>query len=148
LTLTSTDEKNWSVIEKHNNEKKRNEKSLFYHSETLFSLQFNDPDWSPLGEPPPPVVYVSVRFGSVLVSSVCYRPGLVYVRFWFLWFLVEFVWCLECFALIFVFLASKNYIQITSPKRFIASHKRFYEQRLLKSDGKNWIRKIKISWNY
>ena len=33
---------------------------------------------------------VSVRFGSVSVSSICYRPGSVHVRFRFLRFLVDF----------------------------------------------------------
>ena len=33
---------------------------------------------------------VSVRFGSVSVSSICYRPGSVHVRFRFLRFLVRF----------------------------------------------------------
>ena len=45
------------------------------------------------------------RFGSVLVSSICYRPGSVHVRFRFLRFLVDFgsVRCLEHSALIFAF---------------------------------------------
>ena len=30
------------------------------------------------------------RFGSVSVFSICYRPGSVYVRFWFLRFVVVF----------------------------------------------------------
>ena len=52
------------------------------------------------------IVYYIVwfRFGSISISSICYRPGLVYVRFWFLRFLVDLgsVWCLEHSALIFV----------------------------------------------
>ena len=30
------------------------------------------------------------RFGLFSVFSICYRFGSVYVRFWFLWFLVDF----------------------------------------------------------
>ena len=41
--------------------KRKNEKCPFYHSETLFFLQFNDPDWRPLGEPPPPAVYIYIH---------------------------------------------------------------------------------------
>ena len=54
--------KNWSVIERHQQWKERHEKSPFYHSETLFFLQFNDPDWRPLGEPPPPAVFIYWTF--------------------------------------------------------------------------------------
>ena len=35
----------WSVIKRHQQWKEQHEKSPFYHSETLFFLQFNDPDW-------------------------------------------------------------------------------------------------------
>ena len=66
---------------------------------------------------------VSVRFGSVSVSSIWYGPGSVPVRFRFLRFLVDFgsVRCLEHSALIFAFFpASEKQIQIASRKRFIA----------------------------
>ena len=79
---------------------------------------------------------VSVRFGSVSVSSICYRPGSVHVRFRFLRFLVDFgsVRCLEHSTLIFAFFpAPEKQIQIASCKRFIASRKRFHEPRLSKS---------------
>lgn len=53
---------------------------------------------------------VSVRFGSVSVSSICYRPGSVHVRFRFLRFLVDFgsLRCLEHSAVIFVFFRRRN----------------------------------------
>ena len=84
---------------------------------------------------------VSVRFCSVSVSSICYRPGSVHVRFRFLRlsavpgrFRFGSVCCLEHSALILAFFpASEKQIHIASRKRFIASRKRFHEQRLSKS---------------
>ena len=61
--------KKWSVIERHQQWKERHEKSPFYHSETLFFLQFNDPDWRPLGEPPPPAVYIYIYLYITLEYS-------------------------------------------------------------------------------
>ena len=54
-------------------------------------LQFLEPQSWPVP------VWCSVGFGSVSVSSICYRPGSVHVRFRFLRFLVDFgsVRCLE-----------------------------------------------------
>ena len=43
LTSTSTDEKKWSVIKRHQQWKEKNEKWQFYHSETLF---FSPIQWS------------------------------------------------------------------------------------------------------
>ena len=58
-------EKKWSVIERHQQWKERHEKSPFCHSKTRFFLQFNDPDWRPLGEPPPPAVYIYIYYMSL-----------------------------------------------------------------------------------
>ena len=76
---------------------------------------------------------VSVRFGSVSVSSICYRPGSVHVRFRFLRFLVDFgsvrfgsVFGTFCIDICFFFPASERQIQI-------ASRNWFHEQRLSKS---------------
>ena len=73
------------------------------------------------------------RFGLFSVFSICYRFGSVYVRFWFLWFLVDFGFVrfdryLEYFILFF-FLALDYFL-------FIVFRKRFYEEWLLKN-GKN-----------
>ena len=74
-------------------------------------------------------------FGSVSVSSICYRPGSVYVRLRFLRFLVGFGLVFGTFYIDICFFspASEKQIQITYRKRFIAFRKRFHEQRLSKS---------------
>ena len=86
---------------------------------------------------------VSVRFGSVSVSSIWYRPGSVPVRFRFLRFLVDFgsvrfgVWNILRWYLFF-FPASEKQIQIASRKRFIA-------QAFL---GAEVCLKLRVVWNY
>ena len=83
-------------------------------------------------------------------GSICYRPGFVHVRVRFLRFLVDFgsvhfgVW--NILHWFFFCPASEKQIQIASRTRFIASRKRFHEQRLSKS-GESWTRKTKASWN-
>ena len=94
---------------------------------------------------------VSVRFGSVSVSSIWYRPGSVPVRFRFLRFLVDFgsvrfgVWNILHWYLLF-FRRRKSKYRLLPARGFVASRKRFHEQRLSKS-GESWTRKTKASWN-
>ena len=73
--------KNWSVIKRHQQWKEKNEKCPFYHSETLFFLQFNDPDWRPLGEPPPPAVYIYIYVYTHVCVCACVYIIYIYRKY-------------------------------------------------------------------